>query len=688
MVRTEDAHEFIVWLWSQSWDIFEDRRRKYFCVGAGLDIETTNVIKRHRAKPNEKKGETVGKFIYDHVASYAYAFQITIGDHSLLTRTWENILYVIREMQRYGRKNGGSFFVWIANEGFEFQFFRRRLKIKSCFAKKSRQPLYFNIANIHFADALAITGGSLSHLSKNYTASQKKEGQLDYSVLRSWKSELSETEKDYCFTDTEILSEFFDYIKRTYIDTGLQIPYTQTGIIRAEVKAAAERAVGAKEFVHSAYPASRKEYDTMMQWLFRGGYTHACAVNANVIHHDVYGVDLTSSYPAVMLQCDNYPMSRFLPVEFECDGKEITDPLLQTHACTFVCDFWGIRNTTMHTVESRHKIVQHTNARFDNGRLVDADHIRVHLTELDYDIYKKFYTWDRMTVGSGKAAARGRLPKYLREPLLKWYLRKQQLKAAGLEDTPEYRIAKALVNAFYGLCVQRLRFLSPIYDPERQIWTETQKEKSYVTACKNSVLLPQWGIYVTANARHRILDMIYRIDGAPERRNDPHVVYCDTDSIYYIGDHKAAIAEYNAEITKLNRELPPECDDLGTFDKIKEGIFPRFKTIGAKRYIKERVNGKIIATVAGLNGEAYVKKFGDRAFENFNLDGFLIAAGESQKLTSIYIDEPTDDIIDGVPMHEESCVALTDIDFKLTIEPLKMYAKIIQIMMERMYCNE
>ena len=289
-----------------------------------------------------------------------------------------------------------------------------------------------------------------------------------------------------------------------------------------------------------------------------------------------------------------------------------------------------------------------------------------------------------MTVGSAKAAVRGRLPKYLTQQLLRWYLRKQQLKAAGLSKTPEYQIAKEMVNSFYGLCVQRLRFISPIYDPKRRIWTETQRDKPYAAACKNSVLLPQWGIWVTANARHRILDMIYRIDGAAERRNDPHVVYCDTDSIYYIGDHADQIAEYNTEIASLNASLPPECDDLGQFDKIEEGIFPRFKTIGAKRYIKEHLDGSVEATVAGLNGEAYVKKFGSRAFDNFNLDGFLIAAGESQKLTSIYIDEPTDDIIDGEPMHEDSCVVLADIDFKLTIEPLQMYAKIIQLMMERM----
>ena len=685
MVRMENAHDFIVWLRGQQFDIFTDRRTKYFRVGCGLDIETTNVVRRHRADPLNDKGFKEGDWVYDHVAAYAYAFMITVGDHSLLTRTWENILYVIREMQKYGRQNHASWFVWIANESFEFQFFRKRLNIKSAFAKKPRQPLYFNIQQMHFADALAITGGSLAHLSKNYTKTQKKVGDLDYSKPRSWKSELTETEKEYCFCDTEILSEFFDYILVEYPDKGRNIPYTQTGIIRAEVKEAAEKAKGAKEFVRSAYPVSKKEYEALMQRLFRGGYTHACAPLANTVHENVHGVDLTSSYPAVMLQEDRFPMSRFLPIELECDELQITDPVIHTHCVMMVCDFWNIRTTTMHTIESRHKIIEETGAMYDNGRLIKADHIRVHLTELDYDTYTKFYKWDRMRVECAKAAARGKLPNYVREPLLKWYVRKQQLKAAGLSNTPEYRIAKSMVNSFYGLCVQRLRFISPVYDTKKRVWKDSMKEKSYSSACRNAVLLPQWGIWITAHARHRITDMIYQIDGGREHAwYDPHCIYCDTDSIYYIGDHEDMIAAYNAKIAELNRDLPTECADLGMFDKIDPEPFLKFKTIGAKRYVKQHADGSIEATVAGLNGDAFVQKFGDYALDAFSLDGFLIAAGESMKLTSIYIDEPTDDVIDGEPMHEESCVALTDIDFMLKIEPLKMYRKIIEIMMRRM----
>ena len=678
MIRTESVIDFCTWLESAKFDIFTDRRSHYFAAGCGLDIETTNVIDRHRDKNN--------KFVYDHVAAYAYAFMITIADHSLLCRRWDQILTVLKQMRKYARKHNASWFVWIANESFEFQFFRTRLKIKSVFAKQSRQPLYFNIDRIHFADALAITGGSLEHLSKTYTRTQKQVGSLDYSKPRSWKTPLTDTEKNYCFCDTEILSEFFDYIKQTYIDHDLPIPYTQTGIIREEVKTGARSAHGVMQFIQSALPVSRKEYDAWMSKLFRGALTHACAFLANTVHENVYGYDITSSYPAVMLQ-EYYPMSQFLPVNLQHDGHLITDPLIETHCCMFIADFYGINALTMHTIESHHKIITESGALYDNGRLISANHIRVHMTELDYENYLMFYKWDRIEISCAKAAARGRLPNYLLQPLLKWYVKKLQLKkwckqhGINPDDYPPYRIAKAMVNSFYGLTVQRLRFLSPKYDCDRNIWTETITEKSYSSACKNAVLLPQWGIWITAHARHRIAAMIHRID--PGKLNS-RVIYYDTDSLYCTADVSDLIDQYNAEIAAKNQNLPPECHDLGLFDTIgKTGHFAKFKTIGAKRYIKQTDDGKIIATVAGLNGEAFVNKYGDRSFDVFNLDGFLIAAGESMKLTSIYVDEPTRDIIDGVPMYEKSSVALADIDFSVSVDALTVYKKIIEIMIGR-----
>ena len=38
------------------------------------------------------------------------------------------------------------------------------------------------------------------------------------------------------------------------------------------------------------------------------------------------------------------------------------------------------------------------NPTIDNGRILSADEIKVCITELDYKIYEKFYTWDKMTI--------------------------------------------------------------------------------------------------------------------------------------------------------------------------------------------------------------------------------------------------------------------------------------------------
>ena len=72
-----------------------------------------------------------------------------------------------------------------------------------------------------------------------------------------------------------------------------------------------------------------------------------------------------------------------------------------------------------------------------------------------------------------------------------------------------------------------------------------------------------------------------------------------------------------------------------------EGIYTRFKTLGAKRYITEKDN-KISITVSGVNKKEAVpyllNKYKDKVFENFN-NGLYIPAEYTGKLTHTYIDE-------------------------------------------------
>ena len=203
----------------------------------------------------------------------------------------------------------------------------------------------------------------------------------------------TDNEIGYTQNDVRILSEWGTYIFKEFSDNKKDIPLTGTSIVRGDIKAAAE-STGCieqiRQAVYELYP-SRVDYNYYMQYLFRGGYTHAniwyvCAKWDNTI-----GVDFTSSYPFCMLSnlC-YYPMTPFVPCNCECDGKEITDSKLNTKCMIMTVDIDNIERTTYHAIESEHKIVKYQNAKFDNGRLYYAEKIRVCLTELDYDVYKRF----------------------------------------------------------------------------------------------------------------------------------------------------------------------------------------------------------------------------------------------------------------------------------------------------------
>ena len=155
-----------------------------------------------------------------------------INDDTMLGRTWQEFENLVLQLHTLPY----TILVWVANLGFEFQFIMKRFEITNLFAKEKRQPLKFNIGNLEFHDALAISGGSLEQLANDYTTTKKLVGELDYNTLRNSKTELSKSDElQYCINDVVILKEFSEFLWATYIDKGF-IPITKTSILRREVR--------------------------------------------------------------------------------------------------------------------------------------------------------------------------------------------------------------------------------------------------------------------------------------------------------------------------------------------------------------------------------------------------------------------------------------------------------------------
>jgi len=688
------------------------QHKKYIRIRCGFDIETTRI----------------GDY------AFMYHWQLSWNDDTLLLRTWSDFELLLQRVNAWLEPKKAYLLIWVANLSHEFSFLCRRFHWDKIFAKESRTPLTAVTGRSEFRECLSISGqGGLANLAKNYCQTQKKINDLDYTKPRNSQTELTETEEGYCIADVQILAEWADYIFKEFSDKKKDIPLTSTSIVRSDIRAAAE-ATGQIEQIRAAvnhlYP-DRDTYNYIMQYLFRGGFTHANCWYVFAHWENAIGVDFKSSYPAVMLQSGlcYYPMTKFISCSCECDGQDITDPKLQTKCMLLVLDFDGIENRTNHSIESEHKIIKMQDAEIDNGRLRKAEKIRVLINEVDYGVYKRFYKWRKITVVKALCAERGHLPNYVTKPLQRYYKIKEDLNKRGLSHTIEYKNAKARLNSFYGCMVTRLNFTDWKYDQDTGEWKPEESKKTYEKMIENQILCPYWGIYITSWARARLLHIVADMD--PDK-SENNVIYCDTDSIYFddTSRNRAIIAAWNEKIRQYNRSyLQDEFAKIGTFDWIDENkdgspVRYEFKTLGAKRYIKYH-DGIAEITVSGMKKTSYERAIcqpfaTDHSYPVFETvedpdgtrrqqrlgyvdikdlfdyftDEFLLSCDDSMKLCSKYDTEPakrgkdhktyqdeytatvTDDQGHTELMSEKSGVALVPIPFKIRMN--EMYLILLQ----------
>ena len=617
---------------------------KAYC---GFDIETTNMIDREN---NIKE-------------AYMYHWQFSFNDIVIYGRKWREFKYLINKIEKVnGFRDNVKMIVWVANLSFEFQFIRKWLHVTRLFAKEERQPLLVEHNGwLQFREALSISGGNLEQLAKDYCTTQKLVGDLDYSIKRNSCTVLTDKEKAYCENDVIILKEFSEYIFDKYIIPNRKIPMTKTGILRDEVKANIKDLKKVNDIMMQLFP-NEKEYRICMNWLFRGGYVHSNVLHTGIMLYDVYSYDITSSYPAVMLHNNNYPVSRFAKKEINCESE--LQELCGKYAVYFIAEFENIKNKTLHSIESRNKIIDYSkDAVFDNGRLVKASYIKVMLTDIDYNIYNMFYQWDEINITFCKYAKRGKLPNYLLQTLSEEYTKKATLKKQGKQDTTEYMISKQKVNSFFGMCVTRFHFDNIAYENDE--WT-TINDFDYLKEVSKQFLSSFWGIWVTANARYNLLSNLHKIG--------EDSVYCDTDSIKFLNadKHMQVFDDWNKNMIAINKAMCIERNldfdifsDLGCFDL--DGHYEQMKTLGSKRYLVKE-NGKYKATIAGLPKKV-IPSLANKGINPFDLfeNEMEIDIADSCKLTTCYNDNETSCVVDGELMAEKSSVALYEIPFKLNI---------------------
>ena len=619
------------------------------------------IVKNRRGNPAGKKRHYVGittafdietSYIEEIGQSVMYIWQWQFGtDYTVIGRTWDEF----KDLQDRVRKSipeGFWLVCYVHNLSYEFQWLKSVYPFtpEEVFAVASRKPIKCDMYGcFEFRCSYKLTNMSLKQFtSKMRVEHQKLSGEeFDYSVKRYPWTPLSEEELEYCVNDVLGLVEAINALMERDKDTLQSIPLTSTGYVRRNSKRDMRENVH-HSFVYSILP-DFETYQALRE-AFRGGNTHANRYFAGDIVENVHSADRSSSYPAVMCNCE-FPMTQFVPIlKKDLNAEYITRCMTIRHKALLLRiriedlrlrnKFWGCPYLSSDKCRNCDDVID----TFDNGRILSAHRIETTVTDIDLKIIMEEYT-GKISFLQGWYASYKKLPQSLINEVIKYYKDKTELKGVKGQEI-YYDKAKALLNSLYGMMAQDPVKHSLIF---RQCgdWDEDDKPDMELLGKSNerAFLAYQWGVWVTAHSRDALekgIKLVHETEGAD-------FVYCDTDSVKYIG-----VVDWST----YNNGRIRECEESGSFATDPHGIthymgvfetednpetgvaYRYFKTLGAKKYAYVEKEGEgVHCTIAGVNkrkGGTELDKFGGlSAFE----EGFVFRdAGGTQ---AVYNDTPS-----------------------------------------------
>lgn len=627
---------------------------EYLDIECAFDIETTSMTL--------DDGTDVGFM-------YAWAFGIENEKHLVIGRTWEEFSQLLDDLTAYyhlGKDR--KLVIYVHNLGFEFQFMRKYFKWDNVFTVDEREPIIAQTSGgIEFRDSYILSSYSLDKTAQMLTNHdiEKLTGDLDYSLIRHHDTELTERELDYIINDVLIILYYINEQRAMYGDI-TKIPITNTRRVRDYVRK--QCYFDRPEDPNKSSYGKRTRYKKLMSDLslstetyrmskraFQGGYVHANSDCIDKELSEVVSYDITSSFPSVMIT-EQYPMSQGERVTFT---KDMTySDYLKTHVLIF-----DVRFTNLIRKEHRHEdylseskcVFQ--DALINNGRVQGAKDLVTTITNVDLDIISKVYDYDNIQFSNVYAFRKGYLPKAILDSIITLFHNKSTLNGVEGKEL-EAQLSKELLNSTYGMMVTDVVKNKVEYNSALDIWHTVNKNptieiESYNNQDQRFLYYP-WGVFVSAYARLNLWYAILAVNG--------DYVYSDTDSVKFTNHdtYKPFFEQYNQvidmklkRVAKLHRgirleDFKPvdsntgEIKSLGHFEV--DGLYKKFKTLGAKMYLAETYDNELELTVSGLNknqGRQYLEDHSENNEQAFDLfkDDLTIPKGYSGKMTHKYIDD-------------------------------------------------
>ena len=613
LVYTYDSFDYEM---LREWKTVTDKKTKvkYIDTVSTFDTETSNVL------------------VDKEQHSFLYIWQWQLCGRIIAGRSWDELKQCVAWVQEaIGSK---KLAVYVHNLSYEFQFlkgvFGEYLQDvndkgkRRVFAVKNRKVLKCEISDtIELRCSYLQSNMSLEMLCKTYNAHDcKLSGEdFDYDKFRTGNTQLTCREYEYCFADVLGLAQAMTQRMKNSRDNIATIPATSTGYVRRDVKRLTSQEWKEENCV---------DWDTfcLLRKAYRGGDTHASRYYAGCQVENVYSVDSSSSYPAEMVNKE-FPYGKWDVLE----GQTLEDlkSMLNRHVA-FVAKV-RMKNVALkdefnampYLAKAKclyisRELIQVTKdhartkwlAHFDNGRILDAEEIEIAITDVDWKIIDEEYKYDSVEVIECRTCKYHKLPPAITDYIKERYKGKTELKGVeGKED--EYMLDKEKINSIYGMSVQDPSKEECIFNFEG-LWELSRDMTAEAMYKKNASKLPlpySVGVWVTAYARLELRKAMWLVG------ND-NVIYCDTDSVKFIGTELSVLDDYNLNqvayaVANDSAATDPKGNvhHLGEYEF--EHCYKKFCTLGAKKYCYYDEKGEFSITIAGVNKKEGAKELQEAA---------------------------------------------------------------------------
>lgn len=593
----------------------------------------------------------------EEFVTYIYQWQMCDENGTVIFgRKVESLIFFLKKLNYSFDK---KVVIYVHNLSYEFHFIKDFLDFDNVFAVDRHTVLKATSDNLEFRCSYKLSNMSLLKFIENTPNHYliKGKGDLDYSILRTPNTTLNVKELGYCYNDVYCLMHSIKYLLKD--DDLKSIPLTSTGYVRRECRISMRNKDDRKIF-NKTKIEDIHIYNLIYE-CFRGGNTASNRYHTNNIIDDVHSFDMTSAYPYVMMT-EYFPYSKFMYGTIN-DVEELD--YYNSNYCTFA--LYRFKNMRLYDKTpipylafSKVRRISKENTCY-NGRIIDCDYVEVMLTNVDFDVVDSMYDYDDLIVEDFYFSKKKKLPRSLRNVIMKYFNEKTQLKNV---DYYFYMKSKNRLNSIYGMLVSKIVrdeyfFNGSTIELNDNVDAQLMLDK--FNNSRNSFLIYQWGVWVTAYCRRNLQRAINEIG--------VDVVYCDTDSVKFINDHDDVFEKINNEILNNTYDIDIYSvkDEkkyyLGVWEKEKS--YDKFITLGAKKYAY-MIDDEIGVTVSGLNKEnakiELKEKGGLEYFKNgevFTNSGRKSVEYVNRKEKYIKIGE--EKILSG------SCINMFDVEYTLGI---------------------